>query len=197
MRGAPDNLHPQAFIQAPFAQVVRQLVAVMRVVQPQVVVTFNRYGGYGHPDHIMVHRATVAAVPVAGAAHHVDGYATWEPQKLYYANFGSQWLKVVNAGLHLLGKDPRRVGTNADVNLVEAAAQAGTITTSIDTHAYQEQKLRAWQCHQSQVGEMAYLLKLPVVLRRRFVAMEHFTRVIPPWQRDHPPEDDLFAGLPL
>ncbi len=196
MRGMLDNQHPQAFIQAPFAQVVRQLVAVIRVVRPQIVVTFNKYGGYGHPDHIMAHRATVAAVHVAGVAHHGDEHAAWEPQKLYYSTFGAPWLKLINRALQIIGKDPRRLGTNADVDLVEAAAQAGTITTSIDTHSYQEQKLRAWQCHQSQVGEMALLLKLPSRIRQRLIGMEHFTRVIPPWPSDQAREHDLFAGLP-
>lgn len=197
MRGAPDNQHPQAFTQAPFEQIVRQLVAVIRVIQPHVVVTFNKYGGYGHPDHIMAHRATVAAVHVAGASHYVDGHAAWEPRKLYYSTFSTHWLKLVSTGLQVIGKDPRRIGTNADVNLVEAAAQAGAITTSIDTRAYEEQKIRAWQCHQSQVSEMSLLIKLPNVIRKRLIRTEHFTRVIPPWPSNQPCETDLFAGLPL
>ena len=59
------------------------------------------------------------------------------PQKLYCSTFGTRWLTLASAGLRLIGKDPRRLGANADMDLVEAAAQAGKITTSIDTHAYQ------------------------------------------------------------
>ena len=66
MDGSPDNQHPAALIRQPLAQVAEQIVALIRAIRPQVVVTFGPYGGYGHPDHIFCHRATTAAFEAAG-----------------------------------------------------------------------------------------------------------------------------------
>jgi LmbE family N-acetylglucosaminyl deacetylase len=195
MRGSPDNQHPNAFVRAPLEDVVCQLVAVIRTVRPQVVVTFNGYGGYGHPDHIMAHRATVEAFFAADDPQRFPEDLAWEPKKLYYTNLGARWLKLMCIGLRILGKNPRRYGTNADTDLVEAAARADTITTAIYTGTYLDQKERAWRCYPTQIGDMSILLMFPRFMRRWLVGSEYFTRVIPFWQEGQPPEHDLFADL--
>jgi LmbE family N-acetylglucosaminyl deacetylase len=196
MAGTSDNQHPRALVQAPVAQVVRQVTAAIRALRPQVVVTFNRYGGYGHPDHMVANQATVAAFHAAGDPHqYTDSLAPWTPQKLYYSTFDARWLKLIGVGLRVLGKDPTRFGANGDVDLVAAVAHAGSITTSLQTSAYLDQTERAWQCHRSQIGDMALLLKLPRFMRRKLVGKEHFTRIVPAWQAGQQREDDLFAGL--
>jgi LmbE family N-acetylglucosaminyl deacetylase len=81
------------------------------------------------------------------------------------------------------------------MDLVEAAAQAGSITTSIATARFLEQKEHAWRCYQSQVRDMSLLLKLPRLVRQRLVGTEHFTRVVPPWPEGQPREQDLCADL--
>ena len=65
----PESLHYQW--QHHPAQVTGAVAAVMRQVQPQVVVTFNRYGGYGHPDHIAIQRATVSAFELASGGERI------------------------------------------------------------------------------------------------------------------------------
>src|SRR5918996_3798759 len=65
MMGTPSNERPDCFWQADLDEAVRELVAVVREVRPQVVVTYDSNGGYGHPDHIQAHRVTVAAVDAA------------------------------------------------------------------------------------------------------------------------------------
>lgn len=85
MEGTEDNQRPDAFINAPADEVVAQLVAVMRRVQPQVVITFEPFGGYGHPDHIAIHHHTHAAFEKAGdAAYRVDLGRPFQPQRLFY-----------------------------------------------------------------------------------------------------------------
>jgi LmbE family N-acetylglucosaminyl deacetylase len=85
MAGTPENADPRALINAPPAAVVARLVGVLRAVRPQVVITFDPQGGYGHPDHIAVHRCTVAAFYAAGdpSAFPAQGYA-WRPVRLFY-----------------------------------------------------------------------------------------------------------------
>jgi len=61
MIGTPDNEHPDAFILANEEEVIGRLVGIMRRVKPQIVLTFEQNGGYGHPDHIAIHNYTVTA----------------------------------------------------------------------------------------------------------------------------------------
>ena len=74
MVGWAANQDPGVFGNVPLAEVSGRLQGLLRQYQPQVVVTYDENGGYGHPDHIQVHRATVAAVNSTGI-----------PAKLYYS----------------------------------------------------------------------------------------------------------------
>jgi LmbE family N-acetylglucosaminyl deacetylase len=199
MPGSPENSHPGALAQAPRERVGGQVVALIRALRPQVVITFGPYGGYGHPDHIAVHHAARAAFEAAGNParfpEQIDArLGAWAPAKLYYPTFGVRLLRASVVMMRLLGRDPHRMGENRDVDLVRAAAEATPITTVIDTSAYMELKQRAWQCHRSQIGGVAGALRLPAPLRRRFMGVEHFTRVVPAWPGGRR-ERDLFAGL--
>ena len=68
MKGAPDNQHPEALCQARPSEVAGKIVEIIRSLGPQVVVTFDPTGGYGHPDHIAIHNAAVEAFGAAGDA---------------------------------------------------------------------------------------------------------------------------------
>jgi len=61
MMGSPDNEDPNCSWQAPLESVTERVIEVMRRVRPQVVITFNTFGAYGHPDHIKINQATLAA----------------------------------------------------------------------------------------------------------------------------------------
>ncbi|MGV9671226.1 MULTISPECIES: N-acetyl-1-D-myo-inositol-2-amino-2-deoxy-alpha-D-glucopyranoside deacetylase [unclassified Gordonia (in: high G+C Gram-positive bacteria)] len=67
MAGTPSAEHPRALAQAPFEEVVAALVDEIVEFDPQVVVTYDAAGTYGHPDHKTVHEASVAALPIAAA----------------------------------------------------------------------------------------------------------------------------------
>jgi mycothiol S-conjugate amidase len=198
MPGSPDNQHPQALFGAPVAEVAARLTALIRVIQPQVVVTFGPYGGYGHPDHIAIHGAAMAAFDGAGDANYCPdqlaaGLPVWQPRKLYYSTFHTGMLKVGLRVMRLLGKDPEKAGENADVDFVRVVTEATPVTATIKCGAFLAQKDRAWQAHKSQLGSMGNILRLPRFLRRPFTASESFTRVVPP--ANGKPEHDLFAGI--
>jgi mycothiol S-conjugate amidase len=198
MPGSADNDHPQALTQAAPERVTGQIVALIRALRPQVVLTFNPYGGYGHPDHIACHQATRQAFSVAGdAAQYREqegaGLVPWSPRKLYYSTLGTAGLRVALRLLRLARRDPRRFGTNADVDLVRVVEEATPITTVIACGAYLGQKERAWQCHHSQLGGMGAMGRLPRPLRRRLLGNETFTRAFPPWPRGARREHNLFA----
>ena len=100
MMGRVGNQDPRSFWQADLDEAARRLVWMIRRYQPDVVTTYNEFGGYGHPDHIRVHDVTVRAFPRAGdpawypeqlAPEHggtgstpdEGGLAPWSPAKLY------------------------------------------------------------------------------------------------------------------
>ena len=124
MPGSPDNRHPQALAAAPLDEVAARVTHLMRSLRPHVVITFDPIGGYRHPDHIAIQRATVAAFEAAGdAARYPDGLPAYRPQKLYFHTFGRRFLRLAVRAMPLLGRDPHRFGRNGDIDLAEIAAQ--------------------------------------------------------------------------
>ncbi len=87
MMGEPTNDDPASFWQADLAEAARDLVAVMRETRPQVVITYDENGGYGHPDHIQAtsgHRRGLRPRPAIPGTHPELG-EPWQPAKLYYS----------------------------------------------------------------------------------------------------------------
>jgi mycothiol S-conjugate amidase len=200
MPGTADNRHPNAFAAASLERVTGQVVALIRALRPQVVITFNPFGGYGHPDHIQAHQAAVAAFKQAGdpACYPEQleaGLEVWSPLKLYYTTFPTTLLKIGVPALRLFGKDPRRMGQNQDVDFVETAAQTTPVTTVLNCADYIHYKETAWDCHKSQAGPSANYKRLPVAVRKLMFGRETFTRAIPPWREGEKREHEMFAGI--
>ncbi len=199
MPDTPENEHPSALVQAPLEEVIGKVVATMRVIQPQVVITFNPYGGYGHPDHIVMHKATVAAFeraddPSQFPEQIAAGLEPWQPRKLYYSTFNGRFLRLLLKVLPLFGVDPRRGGENNDVDFVRVVEEITPSTTVVECGKYLKQMDAAWRAHRSQLGSMRMVLKLPRTLRRLYTQADHFTRVQPPVNGDVV-ETDLFANI--
>lgn len=198
MQGAAENNHPNALFQAPLAQVAERVTALIRALRPQVVVTFNSYGGYGHPDHIVCHKATLAAFEAAAnptlfPEQLKQGLATWKPERLYFTTFPPGMTRLMLMGLRLTGRDPRRFGVNQDVDLVRVVENVTPISTVISRADLLERKQQAWAAHHSQGGGPNRLAFMPLWLRRRMSASEFFTRVYPPVQLGAAHERDLFG----
>lgn len=194
MRNTPDNQHPLALIQQPLAQTIDEVLGHLHRLQPDVLITHDPFGGYGHPDHIRVCEATTAAFYLARRqlATSPNGYQG--PQKLYYTAFDKRVLKVMVRLMPLWGQDPTALGRNKDINLVEISRWRTPVHARIDVEAYLPRKLAASRAHVSQYsGGPTYIRILPPALRRRFLAFESFTRAFPA-----PPnavERDLFVGV--
>lgn len=91
MAGSPASRHPRAFSAAPVATVGAQVAEVIRALEPDVVVTYDEHGGYGHPDHIQTHRATVAAVGSLPKEQRPRLFVTVTPQE--WAAQDRRWLR--------------------------------------------------------------------------------------------------------
>ncbi len=157
MAGSYDNEHPDALFAAPLQEVVERITRIIREMRPQVVVTFDPYGGYGHPDHLRTHEATREAFFAAGdktrfVEHLHEGLQLYTPQKLYYLTNDRRWLRQIIRVMPLLGADPERIGRNRDINLREIAAHQFPIHARINISAYSKTAQIASECHASQIS---------------------------------------------
>lgn len=200
MRGSPDNDHPNALIRADHHELVGRIVAVIREVRPQVVVTFDPYGVYGHPDHIAMYEATVAAYHAAGDANCypeqlADGLEPHAPQRLYGTTRDrlSQWsLQLGILSMRLRGRDPRRFGRNQDIDLVEIARHKYPAHVQVDIRRYRDAWAMASGCHSSQGGGLADAL--PRWLRDLLFGHQGFMQIAPPPAYSRV-RHDLFDGV--
>jgi len=150
MEGSPDNHHPDALVARPMEEVVERIAAVMRQVRPEVVLTFDPVGGYFHPDHIRVHQATVLAFDrVRKELQATDPQAL---SRLYYHTMPKSSAKIAVFWMRLLGKDPRKIGRNKDIDLVQIASQSFPVHVTINYRQVLEQREQAAACHASQGG---------------------------------------------
>jgi LmbE family N-acetylglucosaminyl deacetylase len=178
MEGWPQNDAPNAFWHTPVDQAAGGLVELMRVYRPQVVVTYDAYGFYGHPDHIQAHRVTRAALDRwAGAA------------KLYYTAVARSRLRSFGEVLSEAGIErPREIEEDPNFGTPDEL-----ITTVVDCSAVADRKYASLAAHASQ-SENIFFLQMGEELFSRIMGSESFVRAID--HTDAPvPEDDLFAGL--
>jgi len=198
MRGAPDNQHPLALIRQPLVHTVQEVLGYINRLQPQVIITHDPYGGYGHPDHIRCCEATTAAFYLARAAAAPGvGDGWYGPQKLYYTAFPKWLIKFFVRLMPLIGKDPTAFGRNKDINLLEISEWETPVHTRIFVGPYQEAKFAASRAHASQFGGggPSWARALPGPVRRRIFDNDLYTRVFPaPNGRS---EQDLFDGVRL
>ncbi|MEX1021359.1 MAG: PIG-L family deacetylase [Litorilinea sp.] len=192
MRGSPGNDHPASLIQQPLPTLVEEVLGYVDRLQPQVILTHDPFGGYGHPDHVRVCEATTAAFHIA-AARGTNGDQAG-PQKLYYTAFDKRILKWITRLMPLLGHDPTAIGRNRDINLVEIATWYTPVNTKIHVEDYLARKERASLAHASQYsGGPSYVRYLPQLLRQRMLANDAYTRAFPAPKGGI--ETDLFADI--
>jgi LmbE family N-acetylglucosaminyl deacetylase len=154
MAGSPDNQNPASLAAAPLEQAAGRVVKVIREFKPQVVITHDPLGGYRHPDHIAVNRATVAAFKAAGdPALYPEAGPAFAPQKLYYNVFPRGWLKFAVKVMPIFGQNPHKFGRNHDIDFT------ALVETEFPIHArvriakrFALIKAEASSCYKSQMG---------------------------------------------
>ncbi len=195
MPGSEDNGHPQALVSAPLEQVTAKIVKIIRELGPEVVITFDPIGGYRHPDHIAVHKATVEGFTAAGDPEQYpeDGVA-FQAQKLYFNIFPRRLLKVAVKVLPFFGQDPRRFGRNKDVDITSL------VEVDFPVHAVlrltKEAKAlrdRATVCYVSQADGGPPRTGVLNLVFKLFGRRDLFMRGDP--QFDGRRESDLFEGI--
>jgi mycothiol conjugate amidase Mca len=197
MAGTADNDNPASFNQANLDHAIERVVQVMRTEQPQVVVTYDQNGGYGHPDHIRAHQVAVAAFEAAGNAQlYPSAGPAWTPSKLYYTVFPRSAMRRFAERLREEGIEPPFGGPDAEAADEAAESPFGVsddkVTTTVDVSAHIETKRAALESHRTQMGPEQFFMQLPMQLFTEAFGHETFQRIAGSGPL---PESDLFDGL--
>ncbi len=154
MPGSEANAHPKALTSQPVEQVAREVAHLIRQIQPDVVLTFDPIGGYRHPDHIAMHKATMQAFDLAAdkSFDDPDGLPPFQSTKLYFHTINHTFLKIVVWVLRLIGQDPHKYGRNNDIDLVALTEVDFPIHVKVDYRPVKQIKAEAARCHASQGG---------------------------------------------
>jgi mycothiol conjugate amidase Mca len=194
MAGTPANEDPNNFHNADPDTATARLVRIIRETRPQVIVTYDERGNYGHPDHIAAHRAAVAAFDAAGdpARFPTPDLAPWQPQKLYYTAFP-------RGDLLRFREIARERGVAAEEEAAETDLESYTVpdelvTTRVDVRPWVGRKIEAMRVHRTQIPEDSFLLNVPEDLLEMVWGGESFIRARSLVEAPDA-EDDLFAGL--
>lgn len=169
-------------------EVIGKIVAHLRRVRPHVVVTFDPFGAYGHPDHIAICQFTTAAIVAAADPGH-EGRGPHRVSKLYYYVETPEALVAYQEAFGELVIDVD------DVTRSTRGWEPWSVTTRIDTSGYWQQVWRAIACHRSQLPGYQNLLQLPEDQRRNLFDKQSFYRAFSLVNGGRSVERDLFAGL--
>jgi LmbE family N-acetylglucosaminyl deacetylase len=197
MSGSKDNKHLDSLAMAPLDEVAGRIVEIIRELKPNVVITHDAGGGYGHPDHIATHNATVKAFySAADPKQYPEAGPMFQPHKLYFGVRPHGFMKLMVRLMPLFGQNPRRFGRNKDIDLtrmidVEYPFHAVIRLTKHST----EIRDKAAACHASQGGGRIRPgpFRILRILERLRGQRDCFMRAYPPPTRRR--EKDLFEGI--
>ena len=196
MAGTPPNEHPQAFVNASREVVVERLVEEIRRFRPQVVLTFDPDGLYGHPDHIAIHKYATEAFhrasrPDAYPQHLINGVTPYAPQRLFYSarprGFRLQWAQTLRAqGIDFPLPDPNRASDGAPPE---------NIHLEMDVSDRMELKMGCILSHRTQVAPDWPYDRVPRAAANMILGREYYIRGWPPVPDGDSVSPNFFEGL--
>ena len=197
MMGTPANERAECFWRADLLEAATHLVAVIREVRPQVLVTYDDFGGYGHPDHINAHRVAMYGMVLAEApSFRPDLGPAHSVSKAYWTAFPRS---VIREGITALREAGETTGFAAmDPDDLPFACADELVTTAVDGSAFYEAKLAAMRAHATQIAVDSGFFALSNNLGSPALGTEYFRlvrgTVAGPFDVNGR-ETDLFAGL--
>ncbi|MEO5853948.1 MAG: N-acetyl-1-D-myo-inositol-2-amino-2-deoxy-alpha-D-glucopyranoside deacetylase [Nocardioides sp.] len=195
---AADETDERAFANADLTEAANLLVEVIREVRPQVLVTYDEFGGYGHPDHIQAHRvamyaATLAAVP----SHRRDLGEAWDVTKIYWGTMSESRMRAGLRALREAGDTTTFEGMDPDGQLPPFARADKDLAAEVDGGEHVEQKMAAMRAHATQITVDGPFFALSNNVGDSIWATEFYriAKGVVGTVDDRGLETDLFAGL--
>ncbi len=189
MAGTAENQNPVAYTNADDSAVIPRLVRFIRSIRPQVVITFDPTGGYGHPDHLAIHKHGVAAFHAAAdPTYGPDLGEPWQASRLFYPSFRREMFTDLVEQLKSQGIEPPDWGSD-ETEFTEQAIDA-----SVDVSEVALPKWTAFKSHRTQFGPTHPFLQVPEEFIVKLLAIEVFELA---WPATKPAQlyTDLFEGL--
>ena len=197
MMGTADNDDPTCFWRADLLAATADLVAVIREVRPQVLVTYDDFGGYGHPDHIQAHRvAMYGAVLAAAPSYRPDLGEAWDVAKIYWNAFPKSFMRMGIEALRAAGETTGFAAMDPDE--LPMAIDDALVTTVVHAEDFFDQKMDAMRAHATQISVEDGFFALSNNLGSRALGVEFYRLVRGQVAGDLDAdgrETDLFAGI--
>ncbi|MDP3968610.1 MAG: N-acetyl-1-D-myo-inositol-2-amino-2-deoxy-alpha-D-glucopyranoside deacetylase [Nocardioides sp.] len=147
-----DTVHENAFWRADLTEAANELVPVIREVRPQVLVTYDEFGGYGHPDHVQAHRvAHYAAVLAAVPSYREDLGAPWQVAKTYWGAMSEERMRAGLRRLRDAGDTATFEGMDPDGPLPPFVTAERHISARVEATDFYEAKMDAMRAHATQI----------------------------------------------
>jgi len=178
MMGTASNEAPGSFWTAPVDEAAKKLAALLEEERADVLTCYDEHGGYGHPDHIQVHRVGLRAAELAGTRRVFQATINRDHIQRGREKFADQ---AAEAGIDAPDVDDETFGLPESI-----------ITAAVDVTPYLGHKRRAMRAHASQIGEQSFFLTMPDEAFAYAFGMEWFIRE---GQGPGITETDLLAGL--
>ena len=197
MVGTPPNDRADCFWRSDVLEAAKHLVKIIRQKRPQVLVTYDDFGGYGHPDHIQAHRVATYARDLAAAPSFAPELGSpWHIQKVYWTAFP---VSVMRAGIEMLKAAGEDTGFAAqDPDEIPFACPDEFVTTAIDGAEFSDQKLRALRAHATQISTEEGFFALSNNLGSQVMGTEYYRlvagEIAGPFD-EIGREQDLFNGI--
>jgi N-acetyl-1-D-myo-inositol-2-amino-2-deoxy-alpha-D-glucopyranoside deacetylase len=142
MMDTEPNKRSANFWNADLDEASAHLVEIILEVKPQVMITYDEIGGYGHPDHIQAHRVAMRAAELARAKG-------WEIKKIYWNTIPKS---VIEQGIEAMkGTGNQFFGVDKAEDFPFAQPDE-LVTTVIDAESYAERKMQAMKAHPTQIS---------------------------------------------
>jgi N-acetyl-1-D-myo-inositol-2-amino-2-deoxy-alpha-D-glucopyranoside deacetylase len=193
----PDpQVRPDAFVLADADEAAQRLADVVREVRPQVLVTYDPGGGYGHPDHVHAHQVAMGAVELAAAVEGIGGPA-WQVPKVYWTVLPESRARREPAAVDEEPANPFRSRPRGGPRLSMIVPDE-QVTACVAAEAFVPRKAAALRAHTTQISVAGEFFALSDGVGRPLVGVEYYRLVsgspAGPFDADGR-ESDLFSGV--
>jgi LmbE family N-acetylglucosaminyl deacetylase len=193
MMGTEANQDPESLLQSNQDEALGKIVAIVRQFKPTVMVTFDETGGYGHPDHLTIHKlATLAFDAAADPTLYSEAGEPWQTARLYYSGFPRSQMKRFMQAIEEMDLNTGFRGLDVD----KFGLPDEQVTHMLDVSEWVPIKERSVNHHRTQMDPNGPFARVPKEEIVQWRSQEYYSLVAgTPLSNTPEAKHDLFAGL--